>query len=218
MTTEQKIEAVREAIAKGVQRQSKLDTTALSVPGLMSLNIRHILNNLGAISTIVGDHGSHVGGSFCSMVYKNSNIREAISIDSWRSDETEGNNHYQEFLNNSNICISPETRLNVIKSDSFSVDLSCIPNKMDLYYFDATHTEDAQRMGLTYYLPVLADTFIFCVDDYMLPEVKKGTQDGIKESGCEILYENEFITDHEYDNESFWRGWYCCVLKKPNSI
>lgn len=218
MTTEQKIEAVKNAIHKGINRQSKLDEKAMLVPGLMSLNIRHILNNLGAISFVVCDHGSHVGGSFCSMVYKNDNIRHAISIDSWLSDEIEGNDYQAQFTANASACIPAGCGSYVFKKDSFQLPLEWLPAPIDLYYFDGSHDEESQRKALTYYLPGLADVFVFCVDDYMLPEVKKGTQDGIKESKCEVLYENEFITDHEYDNESFWRGWYCCVLKKPNSI
>jgi hypothetical protein len=215
MTTQEKIQAVQEAVSKGIQRQSKLDEEALMVPGLMSLNIRHILNNLGSISNIVCDHGSHVGGSFCSMVHRNDNIKQAISIDSWLSDKTEGHEHYEHFLANAKWHTPENTALQVVRSDSFSVDLNLFPPEgIDFYYYDAAHDETSQRKGLTYYLPVLADTFIFCVDDYMLPEVKKGTQDGIKESGCEVLYENELITDHEYDNESFWRGWYIALLKK----
>lgn len=214
MTTEQKIQQVQEAISKGIQRQSKLDDEALMIPGLMSLNIRHILNNLASISSVVTDHGSHVGGSFCSMVYKNDNIKHAISIDSWLSDDTEGNNYKEQFMSNANACLPAGCAFHVFKKDSFELPLEWIPEPIDLYYFDGSHDEISQRKALTYYLPALADTFIFCVDDYMLSEVKKGTQDGIKESGCEVLYENEFITDHEYDNESFWRGWYVALLKK----
>lgn len=218
MTTEQKIIAVREAVNRGIQRQSKLDALALSVPGLMSLNIRHILNNLGTISTKYCEIGIHVGGSFCSTLYKNENLKEAIAIDCWLSDQTEGHDYQKQFESNLLMCggqsFLPITQ--IIKEDSFSVNLDTLPRDIDLYYFDGSHDEDSQRKALTYYLPVLADTFIFCVDDYMLPEVKKGTQDGIKESGCEILYENEFITDHEYDNESFWRGWYLALLKKKS--
>lgn len=214
MTTSQKVEAIKTAIAKSLNRQSNLTEEAMLVPGLMSLNIRHLLNNFGAISTVVCDHGSHVGGSFCSMVYGNNNIKTAIAIDSWASDETEGMNYEKAFRENAGKCVPKNTELMVVKSDSFSVDLNTLPKGIDLYYFDATHSFEAQRDGLLYYLPVLADVFIFCVDDYMLPEVEAGTQEAIKQSGCEVLYERKFETDHEYDNESFWRSWYCCILKK----
>lgn len=208
------IEEVKQAVHKGINRQSKLTDEALAVPGLMSLNIRHLLNNFGAISTIVCDHGSHVGGSFCSMVYKNENIKTAIAIDSWVSDETEGKTYFLDFMKNARKFSPPNTKQYIEKSDSFSLNLEMIPKDIDLYYFDASHDFYSQKNGLIYYLPNLADTFIFCVDDYMLDEVRRGTQEGIAESNCEVLYENEFVTDHEYDNETFWRGWYAALLKK----
>lgn len=209
-----KIEQIESAIEKALKRESKLTPLALSVPMLGSLNIRHLLNNLASLCAVYCDHGSHVGGSYCSAVFKNTNLTHAISIDSWASDEIDGHHYEQDFRDNALMMTPPETNLQVIKSDSFSVDLSQIKEKIDFYYFDGSHDYTSQRRALTYYLPVLADTFIYAVDDYMLKEVKEGAQDGITESGCEILFEREFETDSEYSNESFWRSWYVCLLKK----
>lgn len=210
-----KIQQVADAIERAINRQSKLDDTAMGVPGLMSINIRHLLNNLGAISTVYAEVGIHVGGSFCSAIYKNDNLKEVVGIDSWLSDDTEGKDFRKQFDTNLLKCVTqgmPDIR--IIKEDSFNVLMDWLPRGIDLYYFDGSHDEESQRKALTHYLPALADTFIFCVDDYMLPEVKRGTQEGINESGCEVLFEREFVTDHEYDNESFWRGWYLALLKK----
>src|SRR4051812_17605506 len=88
MTTEQKIEAIKNAISKADQMQSNMPLSALEVPFLGSLKIRALLNNLGAIATHVADVGSHKGGSMCSMLAGNKNIISATAIDSWASDET----------------------------------------------------------------------------------------------------------------------------------
>lgn len=208
-----RIAQVKLAIGLALKRESKLTPLALSVPMLGSLNIRHLLNNLASISTVYGEVGSHVGGSYCSAVHKNGNLKKCIAIDCWASDETEGHAYESEFRANAAIFTPMESELVIIKSDSFKVDVSNLP-AIDFYYFDGSHDYESQKNALLYYLPALADEFLFAVDDYMLEEVRKGTQDGIKESGCEVLYENEFITDHEYDNESFWRGWYVALLKK----
>lgn len=210
-----KIELIKEAIKKADRLESKLDSESIVVPALASLRIRHLLNNLGSISNIAVDHGSHVGGSFCSIVANNPNLKIAVSIDSWASDETDGHTYEQDFRANAERFIPKETKFQVVKSDSFSVDLSVLPKNIDLYYFDGSHDEDSQCRALTYYLPVMADEFIFCVDDFMLQEVKDGTARGIKESGVKVLFEQEFITNHEYDNESWWRGWKVFLLKKP---
>jgi len=205
-----KIEQIELAVEKAIKRKSNLTTEALNVPMLGSLNIRHLLNNLASISNIYCEVGSHVGGSFVSAFFGNNNLKEAIAIDSWASDKTEGHAFEDQFL--SNISVPNEVPLTIIKSDSFNVSISSLP-KIDFYYYDGSHDYESQKMALLYYLPAMADEFLFAVDDYILEEVRNGTQDGIKLSGCEVLYEKEFITDHEYDNESFWRGWYIALLK-----
>jgi len=209
-----KIEQLKQAIENGINRKSKLTHYALMVPALSALNIRHLLNDFGSISTICCDHGSHVGGSFCSMVFGNENLKTAIAIDSWASDHMGGQVHEVDFRKNAVAFTPINVRIEIVKSDSFDVDLAKLPKGIDLYYFDGSHDYDSQRRALTYYLPNMADEFIFCVDDYMLDEVRNGTQQGIKDSGCEVLFEQEFVTDHEYDNESYWRGWYVALLKK----
>jgi len=60
----------------------------------------------------------------------------------------------------------------------------------------------------------MEDEFIYVVDDYALEEVRTGTQDGIEEAGYQKLYERELVTSSEYDNESWWRGFYVALLKK----
>lgn len=214
MTTEQKIEAIQLAISKADQFQSGLKPEAFEVPFLGSLKIRALLNNLGAISTHVMDIGCHKGGSLCSMLYGNSNIKTATAIDSWASDETNEDKAYPVFDENVDRFLPTKTVCNVIASDCWEVDLKDIDNKIDLYSYDAGHSESDQYRALEYYLPVLEDTFIYCCDDYGWPEVKSGTKKAINDLGLEVLFEQEFITNHDYDNDSWWDGYYVALLKK----
>lgn len=208
-------ELIIDAIEKAFKRESNLKSEAFDVPMLGSLQIRHLLNNLGSISTKFMEVGSHRGGSFASAVYENHNLKTTVAIDSWLSDETEGHSYMEDFKSNVSRFV-PHQDFIIIKQDSFEVDLAACPKGIDFYYFDGSHDYESQRKALTYYLPVLADEFIFCVDDFMLSEVEQGTFDGIKESGCKILFEREFVTEKEYDNESWWRGWYVALLKKKS--
>lgn len=214
MTIEQKIEAIRLAIDKADKFQSKLTAEALSVPFLGSLKIRALLNNLGELATHFGEAGSHKSGSFTSTLFGNDNIKSATAIDSWASDETNEDKAYPQFMANTMKFKPANTELNVIISDCWEVDLSLIPNKIDLYSYDCGHSESDQCKALTYYLPVLADEFIYCCDDYGWPVVKAGTKRGIEEAGLEILFEQELVTDKEYDNMSWWDGYYVALLKK----
>jgi methyltransferase family protein len=186
----------------------------IRVPFLGSLNIRHLLNNLGALSERYLDCGSHKGGSFCSAVYDNYNLKWGVAIDWFLSDETEGETAEYQFLTNALKFMPRTMELRLLRKEHFKVDLNVLPKPFDFYLFDGSHDYESQKMALTYYLPALADEFILCVDDYSWPEVSSGTQDGIKEAGLEILFERELITNGSHDNESFWNGFYVALLKK----
>lgn len=208
-----KIEQIEECISRAERRESKITPLALAVPGLTSLNIRHLLNNLGAISTRLLEVGSHKGCTFCSTIFKNDNIISAISIDSFESDLTNEDKAEPQFLDNVTICKPSETKFRLIKGDSFSVVFDNILRPIDIYIYDGNHSEEAQRKGVTHFISLMADEFIFLVDDYDWPEVQKGTMDGIAEAGCEILFEKVFI-GNDHDNDGWWNGFVVFLLKK----
>ena len=208
------IEQIENAISKGAKRESKLNgiKESLEVPALTSLNIRHLLNNLGEIGSKYLEVGVHRGGTFCSTVFHNMLI-SAIAVDCWESDVTNEVKAEQDFIANANTFTEAGTKLKVIKSDAFDVDLNNIPRFIDLYLYDGGHSENDQKKALTYYFPVFDDEFIFLVDDYDWAEVQKGTQDGIKECGLKILFQTYF-KGNDHDNEGWWNGFYISLLKK----
>jgi hypothetical protein len=213
MTTEQKIEAIKDAITRANNLQSKMDEVAWSVPALSSLRIRHLMNNLGAISNRYFESGVHVSGLFSSVIRNNPNLWSATANDNWASDETGDIKYYDQFMANTLKCICENTKLTVIKKDTFDVDPSWVVGPIDLYLFDASHDYESQRKAMTHFLPAMADEFILCVDDYDWKEVWKGTQDGLADAGVEILYEHSFV-GNDHDNEGFWNGFYVALVKK----
>src|SRR5882762_1491374 len=199
-----KIELIQSAIIMAERRESKITPLALAVPMLGSLQIRHLLNNLGAISTNFLDIGSHVGGSYCSAVFKNNNLDNAFAIDSWESDATDGHNHEGDFRENAAFFtpanVEKPTFMAIIKSECFEVDLNQFDDvKIDFYSYDAGHGREQQKQALIYYKPVLADEFIYVCDDWTYGEVKEGTMEGIEEGGYEILYQRELLNDTSGD-------------------
>lgn len=202
------------AIERAIARKSKLTDEAMRVPMLGSLQIRHLLNNLGGLASHYLEHGVHKGGSFCSTVFQNQ-LLTATAVDSFESDLTNQVDPAEPiFLENANKFLHPGTTFKMIKSDSFAVSPEQIENKIDLYYFDGCHSYEHQRKALTHFKDVMEDEFIYVVDDFMLDEVRNGTWDGIREAGYDVLYERELVTSHEYDNESWWRGFFVALLKK----
>lgn len=214
MNTEEKIEAIKLAISKADQFQSKLTDAAKDVPFLGSLKNRALMNNLGELATRYLEIGCHKGGSYCSAIFGNDNLKSATVIDSFESDHMDGETAKPQFLKNAATFTPIATRFNLIQSDCFNVDFSEVQKPADFYLFDGPHSESDQCKALTYYLPVLADEFIFCCDDYGWEDVRNGTQRGIKEAGLEILFERELVTEEEYSNISWWTGFFVALLKK----
>jgi hypothetical protein len=218
-----KIELIEEAIERADNFQSKVkDLAAYDVPALASLKIRCLLNNLGELATNYMECGVHRGGTFCSTVAGNKNIKKAFAIDSWESDHMGGEIHETQFLAAAKANVTPSTKLVVVKDDCFSVDLSKIDSPIDMFLYDAGHSRDDQRKALTYYYPVLANEFIYCCDDWQFGEVKEGTLEGIKEMGFDVLFEKELLNTtqgEEHLNMEWWRGYYVALLrKKTNTI
>lgn len=203
------------AIENAIKRESKITPLALAVPALSSLNIRHLMNNLGAISTHYMEHGVHRGGLFCSTIFKNENLLTATAVDSFESDDTAGETAMRDFLDNESVCCPPTLNggFTLIKSKSFDVPDDQIKGSIDLYLFDADHSEDSQCRALTHFLPAMADEFIFCVDDWDFPEVEAGTRRGLDETGVEILHERIF-KGNDHDNNGWWNGFAVFLLKK----
>lgn len=213
MTTEQKIEAIKEAIEKANNHQSRMDEVAWSVPALSSLKIRHLMNNLGAISTRYLECGVHKGGLFCSVIRNNGSLDVVNANDSFASDETSEDKVYPQFIENVQKCKSIDTDFGLAVGDTFTIDPSLVYGPIDLYLFDADHSYESQRKAMTHFMAAMADEFIVCVDDFDWKDVNRGTLDGIIDSGCEILFQEAF-KGADHDNDGWWNGFYVALLKK----
>jgi len=208
-----KIQLIKDAIAKALRRESKLSGQAWDVPALSSLNIRHLMNNLGAISTRYWDCGVHVGGLFCSTIWHNDNLKSATANDNFQSDETGAIKYESMFLENVSKCLPANTSFQLIKRDTFDVKPEEIVGPIDLYLFDADHSYNSQYKAIGAFLPVMAEEFILCVDDYDWKEVHEATQAGIRDAELQILFE-EIWKGNDHDNEGAWNGYYIALLKK----
>lgn len=212
MNTEQKIEAIKEAIRMADDRQSPNGTSTYEVPALTSLKIRHLLNNIGALGTNYLEVGVHRGGTFTASVAGNSNLKYITAVDSFESDMS-GEGARVDFLANAEKHKPSGSIFKLVIGDSFSVDLKEFVSGVDIYLYDGDHSEESQLKALTYYLPLLTEEFIFLCDDYDWIEVQKGTQDGIKKAGLEILFD-KYIVGNNHDNMAYWNGFYIALLKK----
>lgn len=211
-----KVELIKEAIEKAKRHESKMDETAWSVPALSSLKIRHLMNNLGAISTNYLECGVHKGGLFCSTLRNNPNLSSVTANDNFASDIIGKDKAEPQFRQNVRKCVPSDRFLHVDVRicNTFDLDPASITGKpIDLYLFDGDHSYESQRDAMTHFLPAMADEFIVCVDDFDWPEVMTGTEEGIKLSGCDVLFHDQF-KGNDHDNSGWWNGFFIALLKK----
>lgn len=215
-----RIEQIQDCIDRATLRQSNMTELAWAVPALESLQIRHLLNNVGSISERYLCVGTHRGGSFVSALCTNGNLKSATGVDSFASDEAYNSEKVEpEFYENVKLILPPSTEFKFVKGNAFGIDINQILGPIDLFEYDAGHSRTEQKNALIYYKPILADEFIYCCDDFNWGEVKAGTFEGIQEGGYEIIKDWELSNPPELDsedhsNEHWWRGYYIALLRK----
>jgi folylpolyglutamate synthase/dihydropteroate synthase len=204
-----KIELIKKAIQDGVNHKSKLTAEQFKVGGFTSPAIRHIMNNLGAISTNYFEVGSHIGCSLIMTTYGNDNLKTATACDNF-SEFQNGGRTKQQFLDNCEANISGRYKL--LEKNCYKITKDELPEGIDLYLFDGAHDKESQREGVMHFAPMMADEFILMVDDTSWQAPRLGTAEGIKESGLTILYET-FLFDG-IEGGQFWNGFSIFLLKK----
>jgi hypothetical protein len=208
-----KIDQIKQAIEKAIRHESKLSPEALSVPSFTSIKIRHLLNNLGAISTNYLDCGSHLGGSYCSAVFQN-NLANGVMIDNFTEFYRDGVTK-EALLSNAETFTPKETAWKLIEEDCFSA--KDFPAKFDMILYDAGHSQSEQQRGVTYFKDYATDEYIFLVDDWQFNGVEEGTRTGIKLANLEVLFEEIWLTPEGAEpNMSFHNGYGIFYLKQKS--
>jgi len=207
-----KINHIIDSINKAESNSSKLTSPILSIPGESGKKSKHLLNNLANYPNI--NHleiGVKYGATLVPTLFKNKvNSSYAIDIDKRNVQQILS---YKEKFNIS---------FNFFNEDCFQLDLSKINNKINLYLFDGDHTYDDHYKSLTYYYPILADEFIFVVDDWLdandtyfkdWKHIQEATLDAINDLKLNILFQqHKGRINPQIDN--WWGGYWISLLKK----
>jgi hypothetical protein len=196
---------INEALRKGEKLKSKLSANYIErLTGLSSPKIWHTINNLAAGSTAYLEVGTYMGSTLMAATLANEHLY-TVAVD--------------------NFCMKPKTRnhffhnvkhinFKFIEQDCFTIDLKEIEKPIDLYFFDGEHTYEAQYKAIDYFLPAMADEFIYLCDDWTNKSVKDGTLDAIKDNNLKIV-EMEVRGDGQLKNKDDWWCGFCIIkLKK----
>lgn len=216
---EQLINHAKSSVDNANNNISKLTPDILSMDGMSGNKTRHLYNNICSLKNAnYLEIGTWKGSSFISAFYNNE--INSIVIDNW----VEFNGPRNEFISNVNrFC--PDKKFNFIEKDCFKVtddEITSIYDSIDIYLYDGAHDYESQKSAIVHYKHLFSKYIILIVDDFRSDttswaNVKKGTYDGIEESGLIIHHNVEIITHQEGSGRSeFWNGFGLFVLENPN--
>ena len=200
---------------RGISKIPQSSGVITQIEGMSTPKVRHLMNNLNRWGENYLEVGSHKGSTFVSSLFAHD--KRAWSIDNYSEFCDSGyrpgvdGTHKNELLTNIETYLTCPTQF--FDCDSFSFDLSNIDELVDVYMYDGDHDQDKQKKALTYFYPVLNDTFIFIVDDWNSQAVRDGTYDGIRQNNLCILAEMP-IRSYGTNGPDWWSGFYAAFLSK----
>lgn len=184
------------------------------VTGLTGERIRQLLNGLVAQSDCYLECGVYCGLSFTSATYGNGNLSRAIAIDNW-AEKFGVKDPRQQFHNAIDRYFPRSVPLSIIEKDHWSVTV--LPGVPDVFYYDGAHDAKSQERALTHFGPMCTKRFVYCCDDYSWPEVKAGTEKGLK--GFRVLWDialGDMAVGHlkSTPSKNWWNGFYVALLEQ----
>lgn len=188
--------------------------------GYSSPKVRELLYRLVCLNTINMTYleiGVHTGSTFFAATYKNDS--RAVAIDNWSLSTDMGppggaKNAFLQGMAKITGVPFDRRRISVVEADAFSVDISKIPTPVTVYFYDGDHSREAQYNALTYYAPVLADHFVFIVDDFNWAEPREETYHALKDLKYRIVHEWRLKAKTDRDMVDWWNGLFVGIIKK----
>jgi hypothetical protein len=208
-----KISHIEQSIIKAHRYDSKLTKPAREVPSFTGQKIRHLLNNLGNMPDIhYLEIGVHKGGTFVATNFRNK-LSSSVAVDNW-SEFAEGGFSREEFLRYTQELL-PHDSFRFLEKDCWTLTREDLPHPVNMYFYDGNHSVESQEKALVELYPLLADEFIYMVDDWSWPDPNRGTRNGLNKMNFKVLYEREMFTPEGHEpGEHWWNGFYVALLNK----
>ena len=181
------------------------------INGMSSDKVRNILNNICKIDFFNYLEIGTLEGSTCISSLFNNNFNKAYLIDNW----SEFGCNKAKFYENINLFLDNRIKdIEIIEEDCFKIDLIKIKDKINIYFYDGDHSYLAQKKALTYFYGVLAEKFIYIVDDMNEIESFIGTFDAIRKLELKIEFMSILPSRGNCDKDYYWNGIGLFLLKK----
>lgn len=195
---------------------SGVPTTRVDIPGLTSMRVQTLLNNIAKGVGSYLEVGSYLGATACATM-KN-NFLKAYFVDNWEQNiQPESNNdlpatNKEKFIENINAC-ETESIVEIFDNDLFETPLDNMFNNIQMFFYDGPHDEKTTMQAVQYYWPTFQEETVLIFDDANWQGVVDGAQKGIEAMGGQIVYEKKILNDIE-DPTQWWNGVYVTVVSK----
>jgi hypothetical protein len=191
---------IKEAIENADKLQSKLTPEYISkLDGLSSPKVWHLLNNLVGQAETYLEIGVFKGSTLLAALYGNTPY--AVALDDFSmAPETRA-----EFFTN-----TKGKKFTFIEGDAFSCKLTRIKKPIEVYFYDGHHTPECQMKALEYFIPAMADEFVYVCDDFDRKKVSIYTHEAIKHLNLEVV-EFHHLTSQD---KQWWEGIGVLKLRK----
>jgi len=188
-----------------------LDRDIFNITGFSSRKFKIFLNKLLSFPDMTYlEIGCWHGSTLCSALYNNKPER-VFAIDNFSQFFDQGNPK-ENFIANIKKFITCNFKF--FDVDCFSFDLNHIDHKVNTYFYDGDHKEEDQYKALSYYYPVLEDTFVYICDDFNFMDVRLGTFRAIRDLNLKAEKEWFLPASFNGDTDNWWNGCYIGILKK----
>jgi len=187
----------------------------VKVEGITSEKMKQLLNGLGKISTSYLEVGVLNGATFCATI-KDNNLK-AYAVDHWLEQTKSANGKVafksskEKFIENVKK-YKGDNKVKIFDSHFLKVNKASIDD-IDLFFYDADHSAEANYHAIRYFADKLKDEAVVIFDDANFDGVVDGAKKGILDAGLEIIYEKILLNDLE-DPDMWWNGFYLAIVKK----
>lgn len=209
--------SVLQALFDAIALKHQLPDWIIMMEGMSGKKYRYLINNLirSIQSPTYLEVGSWLGSSACAAIWMN-RVR-AVCVDNWSQFGGTRERFERHVLN----ARGPECDFTLIEQDFRQIDFASL-RPVNIYFFDGPHTEQDQFDGISFVLPALEKNFVLIVDDYNLPEVRKGTERAIQALGLTVSCAITIRTTHDdshpviqCQNSDWHNGYHIAVVSKP---
>jgi len=198
--------------------RSGVPTVRLPIPGLTSVRVQTLLNNLAQGVSTYMEVGTAMGATFCAVL--KDNPLTATAIDNWKQDiqpmtmttQALPANRIDTFMRNVNMYKGAST-VNIIDSDALTLNVVPWLNSVQMWFYDGPHDRETTRQAVEHYWDTFTQEAILVFDDANWQPVVDGAREGIKSMSGHIGYEKLMLNDTE-DAAAWWNGLYIAVIYK----